>query len=130
MDCERRGERTAAACRARRCDEGPPSGGLCRRSDARVSTLARAGPRAIRARRRADLDAIEEMLALGLQRLARLQLDRQRLPAFMGSRHAVPPFDAVRIQQELAFPRLPVVEHGHGLAADDDELLLLEGMQP
>ena len=81
----------------------------------------------IRARGGSDLDAIEEMLALRLQRLARLQLDAERA-GLLGSRYAVPPVNLVREQEELTFPWLAVVEYGHGLASDYDELLLLKGV--
>ncbi len=78
---------------------------------------------------RAGAHAIEKMLALKLQRLA--FFERHRLRLGLG-RHGlrVAPFDAMRIEQQLARPRLAVVEHGHGAVADHDELLLLERMQP
>ncbi len=45
-------------------------------------------------------------------------------------RGLVPPGDPVRIEDQLAIPGLAVVEDGHSLRSDDDELLLLEGVQP
>src|SRR5262245_31042574 len=50
---------------------------------------------AIRARRGPDFDAIQEMLALGLQRFPRLQRDGDSL-SLVRSGHAVPPIDAMR----------------------------------
>jgi len=43
---------------------------------------------------------------------------------------AVDPVDGMRIERQLVLPGQAVVEHGHGLVADDDQLLLLEGMEP
>ena len=43
--------------------------------------------------------------------------------------NAIDPFNLVRIKNEFVFG-LRVVEDGHFVAADDDELLLFEWMQP
>ena len=45
-------------------------------------------------------------------------------------RHAVPPIDPVGKQEKLTFPWLAVVEHGHGVAADYDQFLLLRRVKP
>ena len=97
--------RTAAGCGdVRQSYDGPLRLGLCRRSDARVSTLStRKSFPTIRARSGSDLDAIKEMLALRLQRLARLQPDAMRT-GLMGRRYAVPPVDPMREQQEASAP--------------------------
>ena len=84
---------------------------------------------AVSARRCPDLDAIEKMLTLGLQGLAWLERDGDGL-CLQRARHAVAPIDAVGKQHKLALPWLAVIEHRHGVAADYDKFLFLEGVEP
>src|SRR5262249_49209607 len=84
---------------------------------------------AIGARRCPELDAIEEMLTLGLQGLARLERNGDGL-CLQRARHTVPPIDAVGKHHKLALPWLAVIEHRHSVAPDYDKFLFLERMKP
>src|SRR5262245_57351059 len=63
---------------------------------------------AIGARRCPDLDAIKEMLTLGLQGLAWLERNGDGL-CLQRARHTVPPIDAVGKHHKLALPWLAVI---------------------
>ena len=102
----------------------------CSASLARVSTRSTRSPSRPSVRgARAGRDAIEEMLALAAAaappaRARSAPAPPSRAPAY------VLPLDLVRIEQELSLPWLAVIEHRHGVGADDDELLLLKRVQP
>ena len=62
------------------------------------------------------------MQAFELERLADLEGDRLRL-RLLRHGHRIAPFDPVRIELQLALPRLAVIEHRLRAIADHDELL-------
>src|SRR5262249_39686190 len=83
----------------------------------------------VRARCRAARHALKEMLAFKLERFDRL--DCNRLGSDLAELHdAIAPGDRLPVDQELAFPRLAIVENCHAAFADHNELLLLDRVQP
>src|SRR6185437_5249608 len=84
---------------------------------------------AIRPRPTAGGDAIEEVLTFESQGFALGHRDRLFL-APLRYRQTLAPFDAMRIEQQLARPGLAVIKHRHRPVADDNELLLLKRVQP
>ena len=69
------------------------------------------------------------MPAFEIERLAFGERHRVGVRA-TGHRHRLPPFDPVRVQNQLFVPRLRVVEYRHRAVADDNQPLFLERVQP
>src|SRR5215470_2448289 len=83
---------------------------------------------AVRVWRFAGSNAVEKMFTFGSEGLLLFQ---QRCLAFDAVRywHAIDPLNAMGIENELCV-RLRIIEHRHFAIADNDQLLLLEGVQP